>query len=386
MKRTVCAHRIPDLTPEQLPDFKLAAKTNSRPELANAISSLRPRILIVNLDEPETLDTIVQSLEQDRNLQIVGLTSGVDVNGLISAQRAGCAQFSSLPIDPCDLVMALRRAVEAGLEGVAENMTVSVWGAMGGAGSTMLACNLAVELARPSGAPAALLDLDLEFGTVAKSFDVTPTFTVADLTSVGAVDSVLLDKAAIKLPCGVHLFARPSDLHQAGSIEPHALQATLREIKAHYQYAVLDLPRKLDPNTGAAIDASERLIMVIQLTVPSLDNAKRTMLALHSEGIHSDRIHVVVNRYRKNVHTCTLEMAHQHLGTEIACVIPSDYAAVQKAVDTGSTLAEKNPVRAAIAELAAKLMGRAEEEKSTERRSWLSSLRKGAKTPTGAST
>ena len=54
-----------------------------------------------------------------------------------------------------------------------------------------------------------------------------------------------------------------------------------------------------------------------------------------------------------------------------APVVPSDYHAVRDSVDYGKPLAKRNPVRTAIAELAARIVGQPAE---TSKKSWLSGI------------
>jgi pilus assembly protein CpaE len=251
------------------------------------------------------------------------------------------------------------------------SQTISVISAAGGAGSTTIACHLAVELAGEDGISAAVIDLDFDFGGVARAFDVAPHFTIADIASAGVVDAVLLEKAAVELPCGVHVVARPPSIHAAQGIDDDAVRNTIRAAARQYPYVVLDLPRKLDPICGQAIELSNKLLIVVQLTVPNLDNAKRLIEAVTAEGVPPEIVEIVVNRYRKSTATCTLDMVESQLKKKVYAVVPSDYHAVRDSVDYGKTLAKRNPVRIAIAEMAARIVGQPTE---TAKKGWLSGV------------
>jgi pilus assembly protein CpaE len=172
----------------------------------------------------------------------------------------------------------------------------------------------------------------------------------------------------------VQLIARPPTLAEAHQIEEHSIRSLIQLSARTYPYVVLDLPRKLDSISGAAIETCDKLLIVIQLNVPSIDNARRLITALTSEGVPQDRLEVVVNRYRKSVHGFTIEMAEKELAQKMFGLVPSDFPSVNKALDTGKPLAPKNIVRAAIAEIASKLARPVAEPQS---KSWFTSLVRG---------
>ncbi len=371
MAHALCIHRLPDVDRASVPGFNIAVRTENRASLVNALGSLQIHALVIDIDEPDALDAIIAALEIKPKLSIVGVTSGADLKPVIAAQRAGCAHITTRPLDPNDLVIALRHAIDQSGESVATNDIYGLLGAIGGAGATTIACNLASELAAVGGGPAAILDLDLEFGGVARGFDLAPKFTIADLASVGAVDSILLERASVQAKSGAFVFARPPTIQEAHAIEETAVRNMLKVAGRTYRHLLLDLPRRLDSVVAAAIENCTKLILVLQLNVPSIDNAKRLMEALGAEGYPNDRIEVVVNRFRKNFHNLTVEMLERQLGQVPLGVVPNDYESVTRAVDVGETVSAKSPVRAAIRQIAEKLCGVQDAEKPT---SWLSKV------------
>jgi pilus assembly protein CpaE len=357
VKRNICVHNLPEIEPSMLPDFFVTARTSARPELLDALSAQDLSILVIDLDAPDAFPTVVQALEVRPNLGVVGVTATGDLSHVINAQRAGCKQLTTRPIDPADLVVAIRRTLNVSSDEGKPNHTIALFGSVGGAGTTALACNLAVELATLQDGRCAIFDLDFEFGGVARAFDLTPQFTIADLAAAGAVDAVLLSKAATELASRVDVIARPPQLRDAHVIDDNAIRSIVRTAQHQYPFVVLDLPRRIDPVVGAAVEASHTLLLVVQLTVPAIDNASRVLEALREEGVPSERIQIVVNRFRKGTHTISLELVEERLKRKPIAIIPSDYQAVYAALDTGRSLATKNPVRSAIADLARRIAG-----------------------------
>src|SRR5262249_10488269 len=153
--------------------------------------------------------------------------------------------------------------------------TISVIPACGGAGGTTVSCYLATALAEAAKSTAAVIDLDLEFGTVASMWDITPRYTVADIASAGTVDKMLIEDAMIDLPCSVGILPRPIQIEQAHSVHDAIVRNLIEATRQLYPYVILDLPRKMDAIAGTAIQASDKLLIVVELTVASVDNAAR---------------------------------------------------------------------------------------------------------------
>jgi pilus assembly protein CpaE len=368
---TLCIHNLQDVDAGLVPGFTIVASTGVPHELLTALGALDVDVVLLDLDEQNAIGTILKLVEIKPQLAIVGVTADADIQRIICAQRAGCAQVTTRPLDANDLTAALHRALGHRGPAPAVSRTIAVLGSVGGAGTTTIATYLAVEIAQLVKEATALFDLDFECGGVADAFDLTPQYTIADLATAGTVDAALLEKASTVLPMGVHVFARPRTIQEAHSTDESVVRSILQTAHRAFPYIVLDLPRNLSPITGAAIEQCSKLLLILQLTVPSVKNARRIIEAVRAEGIPDDRIELVVNRYRKHANSCTTENVEEQLERRILATVPSDYKAVHSALDTGKPLMRKNLVRAAIRDMAARLTGH---EKSAKPGTWLPKL------------
>jgi pilus assembly protein CpaE len=353
----ICVHNIADSAIAAQPHFRVVAQTSTREDLRRSVGTLAPSAVVIDLDDPDALAAVVEIREIRSDLAVVGLTGQTDAKFLMAAVRAGCAQLSTKPLDLDDLTNALRRALRTAALPEAGGRTLGVIGAAGGAGATTLACYLAVGVADATHARTLLVDGDLDFGGVARAWDLTPSRTIGDVATAGTVDARVLEKAVVDLAGGVSILARPAQIEQAQAIDDVTMSQVIRTARGAYPNVVVDLPRKLDAVTGATLELCDKLLVVMQLTVPALDNARRLIEALIGQEMPSDRIEVVVNRYRKNVHKLSSEHVEKQLRRKILGVVPNDYRAVAAAIDIGQPVAVRNPVRTAIADIAARLTG-----------------------------
>lgn len=370
MKPQVCILGLNEITADMVPDFQISERCENAAALFKHLSFTNPEAVILDLGLEDALTVILSLREQFPKIAIVGVTSEENATLVIEALRAGCAQIARRPIDPNDLTIALRRAAGQFNTGTTQGEIIAAFGTRG-TGSTTVATYLGIELAAQSQQPTALFDLDLEFGGVARLFDVSPTYTVADLGEVGDADRTILDRASFSPVDNLRVFARPNEIEESHGLHDSVIANILRIARGAYNHIVCDLPPTLNPITGATIERCHKLLLIVQLSVQSVYNATRVVSALESEGFPMDRVEVVVNRYRKGSQHCTPSMVEKQLKLELAGIIPSDFAAVSEASDNGKILAEQHPVRVAIREIALRLLGKEQEEAP---RGWLSKL------------
>lgn len=360
----VCVHGLSDTGLDAVPEFSLVSNTRSREELRKAIGLLRPEVLVIDLDAAGAQDAVVECLEIDSGLAVIGVTGHNDATHMVGALRAGCRQLSIKPLDPNDLVVAIRRSLNENAPRAERGKAIAVFGAVGGAGATTVACYLAAGLAEATRSRSLIVDFDFDFGGVARAWNLTPMHTIGDMVSAGTIDGIMLDRVAVSSDemNGVSIVPRPHTIEEGHAVDEHFITSLIHTAQSHYASVVMDLPRKLDAVVGCAMEACDKLLVVMQLTVPSIDNARRLIEALTRNGMSMDRIELIVNRFRKNVHALTVELVEKQFGRRVIGVVPNDYRSVTQAIDMGQPVADRNPVRSAIQAIAERLVGGGERE------------------------
>lgn len=356
-EQLVCIHKLDDVPEYDLLGLRIAARTYDRVDLRSALQSLRPRVLILDADDPSACEIVVESLEILPQLCIIGVTDQSNPQTIVNVIRAGCKQLATKPLDPNDLHTAIRRALNDTQEFHQSGQIYGLISAIGGAGATTLACHLARALVEFRKATTLLVDLDLEFGGVARAWDCNPKFSIADLASAGAVDAILLKRAVCELPKGVSILTRPASIQQAHTLDDTLISQVLRTARGVFPHVIVDLPRRLDALTGAALGQCDKLLIVIQFSVPAVDNARRLMEALTAAGFDADRIEVVGNRYRKNTHMVDSSVVTDNLRKQLFGIVPNDFKTVSRSIDLGEPVDARSPVYRAVQEIAGKLTG-----------------------------
>lgn len=339
----------------------IVTEAHDRPGLLDCLGRLPIGLLVIDLDpQPSSALEIMEQVTSDfPTLAIVALSANADPDLMLSAMRAGCRQFIPKPIDLQDLSRALRLVVRSNTDQQAKTeRLICLVGASGGCGVTTVAGNLSIELAQLSADICALVDLQMEFGSVATYFDCRPAHDIADLTNVpNEIDVKMVEQAMTVLPSNVALLARPQCIDQAANIDPERIASILSILTARYDSVVVDTPCRLDRISVTALEMATSVVLLLQLSVPSIRNAQRLYKSLIQYGMPADKILPVVNRVTRSCSISPKDV-EEHLGTSIFAVIPNDFKTVQAALDFGKSLMKESPdspVRKAIAGIARRL-------------------------------
>ncbi|SDZ19179.1 AAA family ATPase [Pseudomonas sp. NFIX28] len=338
---------------EQMPDFLLLRVSHLwREELAALLQhplKERPPLLVCGpLDERE---------------------------GMRLAMQAGARDFLPEPVAAEDLQAAIgRMLMEANAEQGTGGKLIAVMNAKGGSGASMLACNLAHQLSTRGGRTL-LLDLDLQFGSVAHCLDVVPAHSHVDvLKQVESLDSIALRGYCNHFSPTLHVLGgRTGELCLTQDVHHDQLEKLLRLARGTYDWVVVDLPRQIDHLSGVTLEQADRIYVVLQQSLSHLkDGTRLTRILREDLNVHGNRIQVVVNRYNK-----TSPVSLKDISDALRCptlqALPNDYAGVSESQNTGVPLelhAPRSGVTLALREVTQNLIGIEVAEKSLFKRTF----------------
>lgn len=225
-------------------------------------------------------------------------------------------------------------------------MVIPVAHARGGAGATTVAVNLADCLTQRKGfrtktasSKVALLDLDLQFGAVSSFLDLQPGRCLYQMADEGLVpDATFLQQSMTEAGPGLQVLTAPAEFAPLHVLEARQIQALIALLRADFDYVVVDLPRVLVEWLTPVLEASERMVMVTDCSVPSIAQARRLM-KFYGELNVGMEVDVVINRKRKPVFTASHEKeAAKVLKRPFDHWLPDDPAAALAAADQGVPL------------------------------------------------
>lgn len=282
--------------------------------------------------------------------------------------EAGASEVLSLPPNAQELSKALIKFTQVGpvlLGQPAAGEVFTIYGARGGLGATTLAVNLAVRIGSLTRSEVALVDLDLQRGDVAAFLNLTPLQSLATIASARSeVDEIFLHGTMTRHPSGVDVLPAPLQIEEADLIGQEDVGLVLGLLRSQFRYTVVDTPRTITAAALAALEQSDRVLLMTDLSVPGVRAAQRCLELFIRLGIPSPRVDLLLAETVPG--PVTLKDAVRAIGKEPLLTIPRDEAAARNAMNAGAPLNGSKPsgLAVSISELAGKLTGGAAEPRA----------------------
>ncbi len=239
-----------------------------------------------------------------------------------------------------------------------EGKVVTFFSPKGGAGKTVLACNLAATFARQQQRKTLLLDLDLQFGDAAIMMGIEPEKTIYDLVMARReLDSDSLAGYVTAHSSGVHVLPAPLRPEDAELVTEERLGHLFAVAKESYDVIVVDTPPFFHGPVLSTLDRTDQLVLVASLDVPSVKNVKLTMQTLDLLHYPKERRHLLLNRSGSKVGLKPQEV-ERALEMKVEFEVPVDRE-VAVSVNRGVPLVLSNPrsgVGKALQDMADKLV------------------------------
>ncbi|NQV07301.1 AAA family ATPase [bacterium] len=246
---------------------------------------------------------------------------------------------------------------------------IVVMAGKGGSGKTITAVNLAVCLAGRDVGGVAIVDADLQFGDVALLLQLEPTVTVVEAAArIEETSEAELDAMLLAHESGVRVLPAPLLPVSAEQLPAKHVVHVIQRLQHLYQFVVVDTAPIFDDQLLELLTHADDVIIVVDMDLPSVKNARIALDALRNGGVPMDRIRLVVNRVNSKARLDLVEL-ERSLGLRVFGAIPSDRI-IPQSVNEGIPavgLAPKSKVGKAFMELAA-LFAPAPAESSRRRR------------------
>src|SRR5918993_1244506 len=259
---------------------------------------------------------------------------------ILNAMRAGANEFLTWPPVPSAFSEAIARAAARRQSSAARQATTLVFfGAKGGSGTTTLAVNCGVELARLSKRPTIIVDLNPGLGEVSLFLGMRSRFTLLDaIDNLHRLDGEFLRELVVKHKSGLDIMAGSDHFERPGAQDVAGLEEVLRLFARQYEYIVIDAGSHIGPCAVASFYTADSICFVANPDVPSVRNAQRLLERIGQLGSCRDRVRLLLNRAAEPypIPPAQIESA---LGHPIHHTFPSDYRTVSTALNSGVPVA-----------------------------------------------
>jgi pilus assembly protein CpaE len=296
-------------------------------------------------DAPGGLGAIERLRAGHPGVAIFAIAQTTEPDLILQSMRAGANEFFMWPVPEEPFHAAVRRAAarrESSHTGAQQpSQTLVFFGAKGGAGTTTVGVNTAVEVCRLTKRPTLILDLKPCFGEVALFLGMRPRFTVLD-----AIDNLhRLDKDFLRELVGKHkseleILAGSEQADRPSAADAGAIEELFRVLGRAYDYVIVDAGNAINSCSIGALYAADTLFVVVTPDVPSVRNAQRLIERVRQLGVGGERVRILLNR--GGAPGVTASQIETALGYPIHHTFPSDYGTVSSALNSGVPLALSN--------------------------------------------
>ncbi len=346
-------------------------------QLSGAIS---PELLFVDLSDSVNALSDINALADvcEPGTKVIALGTQNDVKLYRGLIAAGVVDYLPKPVTPADILRAVGEAAGALGEqhGARHGKLMIVTGARGGVGATTVATSMAWLAAEKYSVRAALLDLDLHFGTGALTFDAEPGTGMADmLEDPDRIDSLFLERASVAATERLSLFATEAPLTATPPLRPDAVKVLAEELLRTYEWVVVDMPRDTVANQPELLSIADTVLLVTDMSLAAMRDALRLRALITDSGPQA-RLRLIGSETRPySKGDLPAAEFEKTLGANFAAVMPLDRRAMGDAEGQGRPLAAvRGKASGAINKFAKGLF---EPEDKSAKKSGLFSLRLG---------
>lgn len=219
----------------------------------------------------------------------------------------------------------------------------TVFSPKGGVGKSVVSVNLAAALARKTGKPSVIFDLDLQFGDVAVMLRLQPVHTVVDAVSAGSLlDQSLLQTFLVRHEkSNVWVLAAPTGPSDADQVDPGSMLQVLGLLQDMFANVIIDSPPHLSDVVLQAVAESDTVVFIVALDVPSVKNARLGLQAFDLLQFPTEKVMLVINRADSKVHLAVNDI-ERALQMKVDQSLPSE-AMVPRSVNQGVPLLLEYP-------------------------------------------
>ncbi len=258
-----------------------------------------PRYILLDIgsrgvDVLTDIDAMAEYCEPGTRVVVIGDIN--DVGFYRELRMRGVVEYFTRPAKIADVRNAL--FTEGLSDDGANCQVISFMSAASGDGSSTVALNTAFALATEFKKSTVIIDMDYQFGMIAKNLDLNSPFGIKELFEHPdrGVDSTLVERMAVPYGENLRVIAAPNDLRVLPQIRPELIRDLISTLRESYDFIIIDVPHVWTNWVSSALSNSNHNVMVAQLWLRSVTHSSRLLGVWRDIGLEDDQISIVINR------------------------------------------------------------------------------------------
>ena len=341
---------LADMSQAVIPGIELYPCANDAALPSALVDAAKVVVVEIDPDLPRSMARLTELGRTHPALPKIAAIANSSIPMVRMLVREGVSDVVSLPFKVEDLVEVALAAVQTANAAARSKIVlaplVAVMQSTGGCGATSVATHLASSLANfvTEGHEIAIADFDLQSGAVAEYLGSRGSGSMSDLLASGdRLDPDLIRSISRATEQNLVVFAAPPLIEPIESVETEQVLQVLTMMRQLYAGVVIDLPSDITNWSLSALSAADLIVIVVELSVSSLRQARRRLDLFESIGIERSRIAVVVNRVEKRMFKAIdLSDVDETLGREVLGSLPLDEKELRSAQTQGVLVHDLN--------------------------------------------
>ncbi len=224
-----------------------------------------------------------------------------------------------------------------------DQQVVVVVSGKGGAGTSVIACNLALLVANETRRRVAIVDLDLQHGDVRRMLRLDAPEGIMEVArSSPSADRKALIPRLVDGPANVMALLPPPLPAIDAVVSPEFAHALLLQLRSLADIVIVDLPSHITPAGLAAMLAADRVVLVSSMSDPGVRATQGMLRFMAAVGVDSMKVVVALNRNEANS-DLTKASVEEALGRSVPVQLPYDAILVSTSINRGAPFVLQKP-------------------------------------------
>lgn len=319
---------------------------DKRPQFDSFLSEAPACVALVDFDQSvEFALKTAERLKQifPNKVSIIALASQMDANLVLQAMRAGCSEYLTKPVALAVLSTTLSRfqnsaEVTMSTPAKSRGKVVTLSGAKGGVGATILAVHLALHLAHIR-KKVLLIDHHADLGHVGLYLSLKePQYYFEDvLKNAERLDADMLKGFVLRHKSGVDVIASPEKSYGSPKGPGEVAERVMTVLWREYDWVVVDTCFGLGEGRLPLLDHADQVFLVSTSEIGSLRDLSRRVERMRLSDAERKKIGIVLNRVTKT-DPVTTDQISSTLNLPIAATIPDLDKELLQAINKGEPL------------------------------------------------
>lgn len=301
-------------------DIRVVGIAASGREAIQKADQLRPDVILldINLRDMDGIE-VAEEIGKQISTCIVMMSVQSEPEYFSQAMSVGARGYLVKPFTSEKLVRTIRRAIEGmpppqpppipsqrgggGYEQPSQagglHKIVAVYSPKGGAGTSVLAANLAIALQQQTQKSVVLVDANLQNGDAHVLLNINTSSSIDDLreAGIGSIDQDVISGTVIKhAESDIGVLRAPLSPETAELFTSDATKAILVELRDHFDYVIIDTGSSFTEATLTVLEVADLVIALTTLEVTTIHRVSQFFQLAERVGISLSKVRLVCNR------------------------------------------------------------------------------------------